>query len=478
MTEEAAARVKRIGRSMVVGGVTAALLLLVIAVGVWIWSAMETRFESAFSLVLVIVVLSIVVGYFASFSSSVFGFLTRCKEELKILFPTPADEDDLLRDTRRTRDAFLSIALLGVGAMFVYALQWKPEGFARIFGGSLMLALASIAAGICLGFLFGIPRTLQGDRPSPPPAPASDNAVGATPSTSSQATAAHLGVNTNLEQISDWLTKIIVGLGLINLEKLPGKIRSLITQVAPAVGGDFGVALSIVSGYAVCGFMLGYLLTRLYLARAFVRADRAQETAASIRRELDRVGAEAAVTPMASAGNAETDPISPEQKVAAARVERLAEKSGTEELRLQVAALAREYERVRASMPPGDRRTKQMEIIASKMRALSLACYELLPDLIRGETGERLAAVSFLEVKPSPDYLDWLVNRMAEEKPFIMYHAAWALRHAARVLTPVDLPKVQSAIERALGAAGTTDRGTSSVLNAALEEVQKRRAEN
>jgi hypothetical protein len=285
-------------------------------------------------------------------------------------------------------------------------------------------------------------------------------------------TTAQLGVNTNLEQISDWLTKIIVGLGLINLEKLPQKFKAIASAAAPTVGGSRSFAAVIIVAYSVCGFMLGYLLTRLYLARAFVRAERAQEAAADIHRELERVGAEAAITTAPAA--ADTDPISPQQKVAAARVERLAMKTDADAVRLQVERLAREYERIRGSMSPGDARTRLMEIVAAQMRTLSLAGHELLPELIHSNTGERLAAVSFLEVKPSAEHLQWLVERMTEENPFVMYHAAWALRHAARVLPCSELDSVKSAITRAMTAAMGKDRGTESVLKQAATEASKR----
>jgi len=36
--------------------------------------------------------------------------------------------------------------------------------------------------------------------------------------------------NTNLEQISDWLTKILVGVGLTQLREIPGQVQRLATQ--------------------------------------------------------------------------------------------------------------------------------------------------------------------------------------------------------------------------------------------------------
>jgi hypothetical protein len=347
-----------------------------------------------------------------------------------------------------------------------------------------MIALAALGVGIFLGFLFGIPRTLaDGVRPAPPPSPqgAAQGPAPATPPPNPNN--AVFGVNTNLEQISDWLTKIIVGLGLINLGKLPGKVRSFVSQVAPSVGGQYGFTSAIVVTYAVCGFMLGYLLTRLYLARAFARAFarsvQAADAAAGIQRVIERVGADTATNVDVGQRSAEVDPVSAGEKVAAVRVEQLAEKADTEHLRSQLDALAHEYETVRGAMLPSPARTKAMEVVASKLRTLGRACYAWLPSLVGSESpGHRLAAISFLETQPSRDYLNWLAQRFAVEKPFLQYHAAWALRHAAGTLPVTDLDAVDRAIRVAIEnshANPAHDPNALRILMHAISEVGNRR---
>jgi len=123
-------------------------------------------------------------------------------------------------------------------------------------------SLACLATGAATGFLFGIPKVLQHD------------AQQRTPGQMSY----RQRVNTNLEEISDWLTKIIVGLGLIQLGQLPEWTESIATMFADSVGqketakGVFG---AIIVFFAICGFLIGYLMTRLYLQGALGRADRA-----------------------------------------------------------------------------------------------------------------------------------------------------------------------------------------------------------
>lgn len=63
-------------------------------------------------------------------------------------------------------------------------------------------------AGSSLGFVFGIPRTLQHDVPATQVEADVDKG------------AVKYQINTNLEQISDWLTKIIIGIGLIEMRNI------------------------------------------------------------------------------------------------------------------------------------------------------------------------------------------------------------------------------------------------------------------
>ena len=152
------------------------------------------------------------------------------------------------------------------------------------------------------------------------------------------------------------------------------------------------------------------------------------------------------------------------------RVVRAAEKIG--ELSLdadvtviggQIHGLAMEYERIRATMPPSDSRTRRMEIVVTKMRTLAFAAYSLLDHLAKSSSpGERLAAVAILEVRSDPAYLQWLADRFSIEPPFVFYHAAVALSVAARTLDKRYREQIQQAIDAARRALGqgkdTTDR--------------------
>jgi hypothetical protein len=136
-----------------------------------------------------------------------------------------------------------------------------PGPAGSILSASVLVAGAATAVGALLGFLFGIPRTTQdqGQRTGGP---------AELPYSS----------NTNLEQISDWLTKILVGVGLIELGRMPGPAARFITDLADDLGaGRLGrtVLGAAVVFFGIIGFLVAYVETRTDLGGAFTRADRA-----------------------------------------------------------------------------------------------------------------------------------------------------------------------------------------------------------
>lgn len=462
-----------------------------LAVASWLAAETGASYEGALLVVVVLVLLAILAGYFTAGRTSLLGFVVRLRQEVRILFPHEASEASAkLEDARRTLHAFVLIAAIGFAGIFIYSLQFRPVSFAHVFGSAVVTAIACFAIGVGIGFLFGIPRTLQGDNPAgaqPRPvtptdanATASAAASAATNGTTQMATAARVATNTNLEQISDWLTKIIVGLGLVNLPKFPGYLGRLLDKIAPYLNHDENLALGIVLGYSVCGFLVSYLLTRLYLAPALVRAIVETDRAAGsdVQKVLNRVAREAAANPAETRAPADGQSATPSEADAASTIEELSKKTGvTEALRKQVDALATEYDDIRITYGPGHTRTGLMEIVASKMRALGKALRGMLPELTTAESaGRRLTAVSFLEVEPNPDFIEWLAERVEKEQPFVGYHAARALRLAARDLPADQLGRVQKAIERAIAAvASKPDSDRHEMLKAAFAEVKKRR---
>jgi hypothetical protein len=148
---------------------------------------------------------------------------------------------------------------------------------------------------------------------------------------------------------------------------------------------------------------------------------------AEIQTELNKAAAEAAPLAGLSKG-ASTDELQRAVKVA-----EIAGQGDIALVRQQVDTLAIEYENIRAAMPPGDPRTRRMEVVVSKMRTIGRAAFPIRYELIQSPSpGRRLQAIASLQVLPDFDLLDWLADRIRVEKPFIGYHAVVALNAAVR----------------------------------------------
>lgn len=145
-------------------------------------------------------------------------------------------------------------SILGVFAAFCVAIgsgrgNWEDGLRWTMY----MLAFASIAA--IVGLIFGVPRARTDFSP---------------------AATERYSANSNLEQISDWLTKLLVGAGLVELKSLPGAMASLGEYLGDGLGVPNPAAFAtsaVVYGIGI-GFAAGYLWTRLRLRFLLEKADR------------------------------------------------------------------------------------------------------------------------------------------------------------------------------------------------------------
>ena len=183
--------------------------------------------------------------------------------------------DEFKYEGERALKALGILTLAGVVGIVVFSLSFvPPQSRVSIATGGTMISGASLLVGGLLGFLFGIPRAPQVNA-----AVEEASVPGGTVSSGRISTTGEgnpYRANTNLEEISDWLTKILVGVGLTQIAQLPDVVNAVATGVGPALGGSpasgvFGVAATLY--YLVCGFLLSYLWTRVYLPRAFRWSD-------------------------------------------------------------------------------------------------------------------------------------------------------------------------------------------------------------
>jgi hypothetical protein len=158
----------------------------------------------------------------------------------------------------------------------------SPGGpaFFKVFAVGFVVAGAGALVAWLLGLLFGIPRSIARPNGSPAPADASSAAGG-------QLT---YRVNTNLEDVSDWLTKTLIGVGLTQLTGLPHNLWHYATALdAVSLKGDGGGAvfiLGVAAAGAAGGFWVGYVTTRTFLTELFSLFDSADISVAGDPKNL------------------------------------------------------------------------------------------------------------------------------------------------------------------------------------------------
>lgn len=151
---------------------------------------------------------------------------------------------------------FSLVAGLGIAIAMLASRRWSGVAAAGVAG------IASFMVGGLLGFLFGIPRYA---------ASLAERELLADADVKYK-------VNTNLEQISDWLTKIIVGVALTQFSTIGNWIADVADRLGnalmrtPADAGD-AVALGLLLLTFVCGFMFFYIWARVYLPKIFKTAE-------------------------------------------------------------------------------------------------------------------------------------------------------------------------------------------------------------
>jgi hypothetical protein len=320
---------------------------------------------------------------------------------------------------------WLSIVILLFGVLIVVIFGSSLSGKATIF----LWMLACLLTGSAIGFLFGIPKILQNNQ-APQSAP-----ITITPAYQQQ-------VNTNLTDISDWLTKIIVGLGLVNLSKIQpylSKVAKILAvglsqPTASPSGLAFAFAYGTIVSYLVLGFLFGYITTRLYLASAFSEAD--QKALRTIVQKTE----EAAGAAQSALQKVEFALIKPSTSF----------RKGSQIPEEELTQCAQSYNNIRNTMPSGNPRTRKMtEIIKEMMNIVpSLTTFDISQTLKEGDNGKRLGGYAYLYIKPDYQYLEELVDAFTTDKtPFGQY---WGIQAMGKILELQPNDKLQPQILKKL----------------------------
>lgn len=323
--------------------------------------------------------------------------------------------------SRSSWQTYLSLAALtGLASIALHATGGE---FRTQLGAGFFLAGSSLLGGVLVGFLFAIPK--------------SDSSLGNSISSSEESKGvSKYSLNTNLEDISDWLSKMIVGVGLVQLTSVPGYIKRASLYWSSSVKPGFPAAYTstLIIFFCLLGFLVGYLWTRLDLIGDFIRQDPRNVNLQAIESKIENLGNQASLT----GSSAVDQQVVRQQEIkVASDVANIFTSTSVsiDDLRAKIAILSGKYDSIRATMPSGPERTREMESIASQMRGYALAADQLLPEYASSQAaGERLVAIAFLQIKPNKDYFNWLSDRFSVEVPFLQYHAAIALRNAVSMM--------------------------------------------
>ncbi len=170
------------------------------------------------------------------------------------------------------------LSVIGIVAIYLYSYRLIDIKGQCITNRKLIICIGLLIAGTAFalgalgGFLFGIPKSI----------------------TNSTTPVKGYLDNDNLVQISDWLTKIFVGVGLTQLTKIPRYLQSLGDYLKDSWGGDTTASISsvcLVMYFLICGFLMSYLWTRLYFRKMLYDADedinKKQESETAINAVID-----------------------------------------------------------------------------------------------------------------------------------------------------------------------------------------------
>jgi hypothetical protein len=130
-------------------------------------------------------------------------------------------------------------ALLGVAVVILFSVRFVEGEGSALEASAVGLALsgAAILLGVLLGFLFGLkPETDKKDK-------------------------------SHLYDISDWLTKLLVGATLVQLGRVPDAAARFGSAIKPAFGDDsaggvFGVAILVY--FFIDGFFMGFVWSSVW----------------------------------------------------------------------------------------------------------------------------------------------------------------------------------------------------------------------
>lgn len=340
------------------------------------------------------------------------------------------------KNDNRRRIVFKSLIVLSLGGV-VLILLWAIgsavsggggaplAASARVlaaFSAGTMVAGACFATGGLLGLIFGVPKTAE-----------SQNGE-------SQG-------NTNLVQVSDWLTKMLLGVGLTQLSNLRDLFKGAAVHVARSFSNsaaDQAFLIALMVYFLSVGFVFGYVATKVVLAFLLRNADKElqdalESTAATLSTIEDTVAGDAAAKDLITATRADVE------RALGGLIE------DTGRAKAKINGLSRRYEEVRRTMQPGQDRTHEMAKLVSQARVLAPVAGYDAKDICKlfggGGDGDRIVSLGLLQAMPDGKAYDIVEEAIRRSRSaFEQYHAL----RTAEALVPLLDDAQQSALRRAL----------------------------
>ncbi|MBL7810710.1 MAG: hypothetical protein JNL57_00685 [Bacteroidetes bacterium] len=187
-------------------------------------------------------------------------------------FMVNSRENDPLLEMERLLFAGLFWILLLAGVLSILLGLFTPKQEGTVVLTFLLVAAGSMAGGMALGFLFGLPRS-SGKRVKGK-AKEVDSENGESEEDYSD--------NTNLEEVSDWITKIILGLSLIKIQTILSWMENSAKNIGAVYnhawgtgqsgyGAGFAFAYATLVFFFLAGAGICYLWARTSLTQMFKR---------------------------------------------------------------------------------------------------------------------------------------------------------------------------------------------------------------
>ena len=178
---------------------------------------------------------------------------------------TMTDSKPQTRPGQKTQRLVAFVVILLVAGIFLVSISLVQSippsagaGVARAAGVVVFLLFgAAGAVGAAAGFLFGLPRSRVVDMTT---------TGGQTGAASNPPPSTSYLTNSNLIKVSDWLTTIIIGLGLVNLRKVPAAVEQLGAALEAPLGGmpySGTIGVCVLAGGFAAAFNLTFLWTSI-----------------------------------------------------------------------------------------------------------------------------------------------------------------------------------------------------------------------